>query len=111
MQVVQVLPSRSPDCRATTGAAGCVPQLQFINKVVYVPCRGAELPIPMVQPLWWTIEIPQSLFDKVDDVPGVQVVLDSWCRREGDSRDLTAVAVEKIVVSRWSWQLSVVALG
>ena len=25
----------------------------------------------------------------------LQVVLDSWCRREGDSRDLTAAAVEK----------------
>ena len=32
---------------------------------------------------------------RVVDVPVVQVVLDSWCRREGDSRDLTAAAVEK----------------
>ena len=29
------------------------------------------------------------------DVPVVQVELVSWCRREGDSRDLTAAAVEK----------------
>ena len=29
------------------------------------------------------------------DVPVAQVVLDSWCRREGDSRDLTAASVEK----------------
>ena len=29
------------------------------------------------------------------DVPVVQVELDYWCRREGDSRDLTAAAVEK----------------
>ena len=30
----------------------------------------------------------------VVDVPLVQVVLDSWCRREGDSRDVTAASVK-----------------
>ena len=48
---------------------------------------------------------------RVVDVPVVQVVLDFWCRREGDSRDLTAAAVEKSLAPGGSRQLSVVALG
>ena len=54
----------------------------------------------MVQPVWRTIEIPQLLFDKVIDVPGVQVVQDSWCSRGGDSRDLTGAAVQKSLSPR-----------
>ena len=96
-----------------------VPQLPFVRRqscshsciswrkssrldVVLFPVV-TQRPIPVVQPLWRTIEIPQSLFDKVDDVPGMQVVLDSWCLREGDSRDLTVATVEKFVVSRRAW--------
>ena len=44
------------------------------------------------------------------DVPVVQAELTSWCRREGDSRDLTAAAAEKSLAPYgpgsspwWSW--------
>ena len=51
-----------------------------------------------------------ELLNMVAEVPVVQVELVSWCRREGDSRDLTAAAVEKSLAPGgsgsspwWSW--------
>ena len=63
----------------------------------------------MVQTVRLTMDIPQ-LLNTVVDVPVVQCELVSWCRREGDSRDLTAAAVEKSLAPVgpgsspwWSW--------
>ena len=68
-----------PFC-ATTGAVGFgvqktadFPQLQLINKVVDF-LVVLQSPIFMVLPVWMTIEFSQLLFDKVIDVPVVQVV-------------------------------------
>ena len=49
-------------------------QLQLIDKVVYIPVT-MQRPFLMVQTVWMTTEIPQSLFDKVLDVPVTQVML------------------------------------
>ena len=37
----------------------------------------------MVQPVWRTIEIPQLLFDKVNDVPGVMVFVGRAAQGQG----------------------------
>ena len=63
----------------------------------------------MVQTARRTTGVPQ-LLNTVAHVPVVQVELVYWCRREGDSRDLTAASVEKSLApggsgsfSWWSW--------
>ena len=55
-----------------------------------------QRPIPMVWPVWHTIEIRSCSTRRMVDVPVVQIELFSWCRRSGDSRDLT-------VALWWSW--------
>ena len=56
-----------------------LPQLQFVEKIAIRrrrhPCRDAEA--VSHGPACLAIEIHQSLFDKVVDVPSVQVVQDS----------------------------------
>ena len=103
------------------------PQLQFIIKVVIfhfeaqgpVPVVQVEQvhfpvvtqgPIPMVRPVGGPQRFRSCSTRRVVDVPVVQVELVSWCRREGDSRDLTAAAVEKSLAPGgsgsspwWSW--------
>ena len=54
---------------APTVAAGGSTSWRFDVDIPVVTQR----PFLMVQPVWRTIEIPQSLFDKVYDVPGVMV--------------------------------------
>ena len=60
-----------------------------------LPCRDAEA-VSMVKPVWQTIEIHSCSTRRMVDVPVVQIELFSWCRRSGDSRDLT-------VALWWSW--------
>ena len=69
--------------RASSTVAVCVetvalPQLQLVEKIgasdVFDIPVVTQRPFHMVQPVWRTIEIPQSLFDKVIDVPVVMVV-------------------------------------
>ena len=71
----------------------------------------------MVQTVRRTTGVPQ-LLNTVAHVPVVQVELDYWCRREGDSRDLTAAAVEKSLAPGgpgsspwWSWADGWIFLG
>ena len=59
-----------------------------------LPCRDAEAD-SMVRPVGGPSRFRSCSTRQVVDVPVVQVELVSWCRREGDSRDLTAAAVEK----------------
>ena len=95
-----------------------IPRLQFLNAVIDVPVVqvvqvhfpvAAQRLFPMVQTVRRTIGIHQLLIT-VAHVPVVHVELDSCCRREGDSRDLTAAAVEKSLAPGgpgsspwWSW--------
>ena len=92
--------------------------LQFLNAVIDVPVVhvvqvhfpvAAQRLFPFVQTVRRTIDVPQ-LLNTVAHVPVVQVELDYWYRREGDSRDLTAAAVEKSLAPGgsgsspwWSW--------
>ena len=59
-----------------------VPVVQVVQ--VHFPVAAQRL-FPMVQTVRRTIGI-QKLLNTVAHVPVVQVELDSWCRREGDSR-------------------------
>ena len=94
------------------------PRLQFLNAVIDVPVVQvvqvhftvpAQRLFPVVQMVRRTIGVLQ-LPNTVAYVPVVQVELDYWCRREGDSRDLAAAAVEKSLAPGgsgsspwWSW--------
>ena len=88
-----------------------ITRLQFLNAVIDVPVVqvvqvhfpvAAQRLFPMVQTFRRTIRIPQ-LLNTVAHVPVVQVELDSWCRRVGDSR------ISQLLLLRSRWLLVALA--
>ena len=77
-QVVQVSPGRSVPWLRIAKTVD-FPQLQFTNKVVYIPVV-VQKSIPMVWTVQQALEIPLFLFDKMIDVPVVQGRAGFWCK-------------------------------